>query len=289
MSLVVAQMTSDGPRIVSDMRVRPPFDQRPSLRLNVLKSIVIAPELAISFAGDVGLGLDCVRKCAEMHGARETLDNIVEVAGAFASKMDDAVEFIVATTLDDHKLIRIGRGGIERDLGATWIGDQAAFESFQSNRHRLDGALSDFMAINWPESVRIGHSLGTAMEAVIADAKVASVDDFCIQVSAKDGALNYLGGSFIHVGRDIAVRSGDNLILKMAQPVSEGGYSVTIVPPRLPGIAALGLSFPMARLGYLYLPLKFDEAKVLQDVPAQNFAAVTFEEFGVELQDPMLR
>ena len=75
----------------------------------------------------------------------------------------------------------------------------------------------------------------------------------------------------------------------MAQPVEEGGYAVSVVEPEKPGTPALGLSFPRARLGMLYLPLKFDGAEVFHDVSANDFPKVVLERFGVSMKLPLLR
>jgi hypothetical protein len=101
--------------------------------------------------------------------------------------------------------------------------------------------------------------------------------------------LEYLGSTFIHLGREFRVEPGENLISKMAQSVEEGGYAVSVVEPVEPGTPALGLTFPRARLGMLYLPLKFDGAEVIEDVSPNDFSEVVLERFGVAMKDPILR
>lgn len=75
----------------------------------------------------------------------------------------------------------------------------------------------------------------------------------------------------------------------MAQSVEEGGYSVSVVAPMDAGIPALGLNFPRARLGMVYLPLQFEEAQIIEDVSPNDFAAVIDKKFGVRMDEPMLR
>lgn len=81
----------------------------------------------------------------------------------------------------------------------------------------------------------------------------------------------------------------DDLISKMAQPVSEEGYAVSVVEPAEAGMPALGLSFPRARLGMLFLPLQFDGAEVIHDVSPNEYARVVLERYGVAIKDPSLR
>jgi len=75
----------------------------------------------------------------------------------------------------------------------------------------------------------------------------------------------------------------------MAQPVEEGGFAVTVVEPAHPGIPALGLSFPRAHLGMLFLPLEYDQAQVIEDVSPNDYARVVQERFGVAMKDPPMR
>jgi hypothetical protein len=132
-------------------------------------------------------------------------------------------------------------------------------------------------------------TLRRAMQAVIDDPAIESVGDFGVAVAYKPTGFEYLGSTFIHVGRDILVKSGENLISKMAQSVEEGEYSVSVVEPADPGTPALGLNFPRARLGMLYLPLEFDDAQVISDVSPNDFAKVVRKRFGVTMKNPMLR
>jgi len=127
------------------------------------------------------------------------------------------------------------------------------------------------------------------MKAVIDDPTIESVGDFCVAVAHTRNGFEYLGSIFVHVGRDFQLEPGEDLLSKMAQPIEEGGYAVSVVEPAEPGTPALGLNFPRARLGMLYLPLKFDGAQVIRDVSPNNFAKVVLKRFGVAMKDPPLR
>lgn len=127
------------------------------------------------------------------------------------------------------------------------------------------------------------------MKAVIDDPAIDSVADFDVAIGYGATGFQYLGSLFIHVGRDISVRPGENLISKMAQPVEEGGYAVSVVEPAEPGTPALGLSFPRARLGMLYLPLEYEGAQVISDVSPNDFPEAVLERFGVAMKQPGLR
>jgi hypothetical protein len=289
MSLVVTQQTEDGPRIVSDTRVGFLDARRSSFKTGTLKAIVITREVTICFAGDVSVGLDGVRRFATCLKAGEPLDELLPVLQELTSDGRRSVEFIAASAAASSMLTRVRDGQIERTLHSAWIGDRDGFERFQQERQKLVGELQFKMMNQLPPGTKAMHALGHAMQAVIEDPAIASVDDFCVRVAAKEGEFNYLGQTFIHVGRDITVKSGENLIAKMAQPVEEGGYAVSVVEPSEPGTPALGLNFPRARMGMVYLPLEYDEAQVVQDVSPNDFARVVLDRFGVRMSDPLLR
>jgi hypothetical protein len=289
MSLVVAQATDEGPRIVSDTRVGFFHGQRPNFKTGTLKAIVVTREVTICFAGDVGAGLDGVRHFAKRLRAGDPLDDLLPPLRELTSDGRRRVEFIVASAKPGSMLTRICEGHIEGTLHVAWIGDDAAFERFQEERHKPVDGFRLRMMNQLPPGARAMSALDNAMEAVIEDSAIESVDDFCVRVAAKNGQFNYLEQSFIYVGRDITVKSGEDLISKMAQPVEEGGYAVSVVPPAKPGTPALGLNFPRARLGMIYLPLEYDGAQIFEDVSPNGFAKVVLARLGVAMSDPLLR
>ena len=289
MSLVVAQVTEEGPRIVSDTRVTFRDERRSSFKAGVLKTVVASREFAISFAGDVGIGLAAVRAFASRVNSGALVEDVERELLQTAIGGPGSVEFIIARAVPNSKLTRIRSSGIERDLLAAWIGDSAAFERFQSVRNGPHSPGAAHLLASLPNVAQIMMALNEAMRAVIADPTIGSVDDFCVGVASSSGAFNYFPSMFVHLGRDIQVGDGDDLVAKLAQSVEEGGYAVSVVEPLHPGTAALGLNFPRARLGIVYLPLQFDEARVVENVSPNEFAKVVHEKFGVEFNMPMLR
>jgi hypothetical protein len=292
LSLVVAQASTDGPRIVSDTRVVLPHEQRPSFKQGTLKAIVIRRDLVVCFAGDVVAGLDGIREFAGELDRGRAVDDLLGMLQERTLDDRRVVEFILATDVPDAQLMRLQGGTLERNLESSWIGDHAAFERFQQARYALtvdplEAELDKQFAL--PPSAKLMSVLQRAMAAVIADPPVQSVDDFCVSIAHKPTGFQYLESTFLHVGRDIELRPGDDLISRMAQPVEEGGYAVSVVEPEDPGMPALGLSFPRARLGMLYLPLKYEGATVIENVSPKDFPRIVFERFGVAMKQPPLR
>ena len=289
MSLVVAQATEDGPRIVADMRALYPDGRRPKFKTDTLKAVVVAKATTVCFAGDVDAGLAGVRAFARGLHESTSLETRLDLLQELAADSRRPVDFIVAMGREARQLSRIRSTGVESDLQTAWIGDQTAFECFQTERNKpVDEGRRSIESFLTP-SQRIMSSLQRAMDAVIKNPAIESVDGFCVGIAYQPGGFEYLSSVFVHVGRDIVVHNGDDLINKMAQSVEEGGYSVSVVEPAEPGTPALGLNFPRARIGILFLPLQFEGGQLIEDVAPKDFAKAAFERFGVRMKDPSLR
>jgi hypothetical protein len=288
MSLVVAEATEEGARIVSDTRVRYPGLPL-AYKTGTLKTVVLRRDVAVSFVGDVEVGLGAIRQVDADLKADTAPDGVVSTLQDHTARAPDAADFIVAVDGQDWQLTRISGGQLERGLNSAWIGDQRAFERFQRVRHASPDPFRDVLEKGLGAGSKVILRLGDAMNAVIGDPSVETVDQFCVRVARLDDGFQYLASIFIYVERDFKIEPGDEMVNKMAQPVEEGGYAVAIVEPAEPGTPALGLSFPRARLGMVFLPLLYDQAQVIRDVSPNDFAHEVQERFGVAMKDPSLR
>jgi hypothetical protein len=186
-------------------------------------------------------------------------------------------------------LTRIGDHGVQSNLPSAWIGDHAGFEQFQRARNKSLTSNEILLESHLKPSVKVLNTLHRAMDSVIADPAVVSVGGICVRVAATRVGFEYMGSIQFHVGRDVAIQPGEDMLSKMVQPVEEGGYAVTVVEPAEAGTPALGLNFPRARLGMLFLPLRFDGAEVIREVEPKDFAKVIRERYGVAMKDPLFR
>jgi hypothetical protein len=286
MSLVVAEATPDGARIVSDTRVLHPG--RPlAYKTGTLKAIVLRRDLTVCFTGEVEAGLGAIRQVAsDLYGGRDVEGLLSTLQGQSRQR---SVDFLVAADGRGWQLARIREGAIDRALESTWIGDQEAFERFQSTRLSAPEPFTEALEAGLGPGLNSMRRLGNAMDAVIADSTIESVDHFCVRVARGREGFEYMGSMFVFVGRDFELSDGDEVISKMAQPVEEGGFAVTVVEPAHPGTPALGLSFPRAQLGMLFLPLEYDQAQVIEHVSPNDYARLVQERFGVAMKDPPMR
>jgi hypothetical protein len=287
MSLVVAQTTPEGPRIVSDTRVTFPDPARPRFTTDSLKAVVISRDVTVCFAGDLVRGLEGVRLLARIIAAGGATDDALPALLGIASDGATAADFILATAGANDSLTRVRQSGVERALEATWIGDHDAFEIFQAAR-KAQSIARQVWDQNLPPGAKAMGALSDAMQAVIRDPAVPSVDGFSVGVTVRPNGFQYMSSMFIMVGRDLRIESGEDLVSRMAHPVAEGGYSVCVVAPAECGTPALGLSFPRARLGMIYLPLLNDGAEVIRDVSPNDYPALVLERYGIAMEMPML-
>lgn len=126
-----------------------------------------------------------------------------------------SVDFLVAADGRGWQLARIREGVIERGLESTWIGDQEAFERFQSTRLSAPGPFAEALEAGLGPGPKSMMRLGNAMNAVIADSTIESVDHFCVRVARGKDGFEYLGSIVVFVGRDFELSDGDELISKL--------------------------------------------------------------------------
>lgn len=290
MSLVVAQATANGPRIASDTHFLAPRGRSSTFKDVVLKATVLREDVCICFAGEIALGLAGVRRVAAVLEEGASLDSLPQVLASIVTEDPRMVEFIVAGCRSDQQLWRITRLGVEEDLRIAWIGDEAAFEAFQRARYETAGSMPpDDADQHLTEGQRVGRLLGPAMEAVINDAQIPSVHGFCVSVACTEDGFRYMDAAKAILGRSVSIPSDEETVIPLFQPVQDGAYHFAIVPPRDPGVPALGISFANARLAFLLLPLQFDEPEVITDVPAREFVSRIRADYGIEMNEPMIR
>ena len=288
MSLIVAQSSPQGPRIVSDTRVEFLNGRQSKIRIGTLKAVPVSPSLAICFAGNVELGLDAIRRSAELVSQGHSRSDVEELLRSSSTVENSSTAFLVTDATTHSQITKIEGGEVEPGLNTAWIGDFDAFEAFQLARHGRPSPPEE-LSNSISEGAMLCSVLPDAMQYVINSTHFPTVGDFCATLVADQGTFMYLGSVFIHVGRDFTLDPNRELISQMVRPVSEGGYSVCVVEPEEPGTAALGLSFSKAHLATIYLPLVFDEAQVIEDVRPSDFPSRIFEQFGVRMKFPVLR
>ena len=264
MTLVVANRVSRGIRLVGDSKIT---DRNAILRgklTGALKIVILEPRVCVAFSGGVHRGIDAIRR---LH-ARKTIvlkkrldsSDVQDVLSEAAH--DSGVEFLVATVAP-KSLMRV-RAGEVMSADQLWIGDHDAFEAYQRHFHEPSGmafrahaesaeeeAFFEQVARSRGREVFQGHGLDAAeqedfnlvagmsqaMDDVIADPSVSTVDGFPVHVKGDDErGFRYQSRAAQFGGFPQTLPPGVETPLRFGKPASAGGYSYAYCIPAEPGV-----------------------------------------------------
>ena len=266
MTLLVCRIVDDRTLIVSDTKLS--FDDavhaRP-LHEGALKSLVVSPTCCVGFAGDIAVAESALAPV--LNSQTWSKDNIVGHLLDAHLTSKGAAEFIVANTATTCQLIRIKGGVAETNLENAWIGDSHAFELYQSYYHG--------------ESAVRRHSfqrdtftrMKDALDNVIGDSTVPSVDGFTICVSSRSDRSRTFGYQPYIVG------SGFQPVENTTEPtslmrtigVAGGSYNFAILVPKTLGVAAIGIYILETNAGALMFPASSWTPALIRNVTCQWF------------------
>jgi hypothetical protein len=278
MTLLVARATEDGLHIVGDTKLsfEDAIHSRP-LQDGALKCLVTSPTCCVGFAGDTA---------AAEKALAPVIGNVVWSAERLLPHLLDAhqqskcaVDFIVGDSSVGGSLHRITDGAVELRLDNAWIGDHRAFESYQKTYHAetpLEGSGYQQDAFT---------RMRNALEAVISDHNVPSVDGFGIYVTSRHAVSNdfrYLpyawGSGFYPVANTTTPTS---LLRTVGAP--GGSYNFTILVPKTLGIAGVGVYILEAGVGALLYPKARWTPVLFRNATCQEFIALVEQNFGLSL------
>ncbi len=257
--------------------------------MSALKIVVLRRDLAVCYAGDVGVGLRTVREVAASLEAGRSTDEVMAILSSVAQTTHRHVEFIVARCGTEWQLARIVGSRIDYPVVAH-IGDDAAFERFQEARAGAPPSPSytEISAGRVPV-FEVTRLLRHAMEKVIGDPTAAMVGNFLVPVACEKAGLSYMPSTISFLGEDVLIPSGEPTAIPFAQTVSTGAYTASLTGTAVPGLPAMALCFPHARFAMLFLPLQFDEFQIVHVQEGhfgKGFVAKVREEFGVVMAEP---
>jgi hypothetical protein len=252
---------------------------------NVLKVVILRPDLCVGFAGLIGpasLGIEKVDKliaAAEVNIDR-ILDYFLERHTAAGKKTD----FIVASLTPKSNLHKISEGRIESDLESCWIGDHDAFSTYQEFFHQTRGFERDDLS---PESAQIVNTIFRMRKAfarLVESGAHESVGQFVIEVATNPGEGFYYEAHYIG-------RPGPRSLHRRIEPSEEisdwsaagGSFSTSILVPDRAGIGAIGIHFFQGKFGALFYPTKHGKPVVITKVNEEEFIREVSERFGVQL------
>ncbi len=267
MTLVAARVFNGAKvAILGDSRITFSEERtRPSPNF-VLKTVVLRPDLAVSYAGDIVRAnialqsLDVAAPSAKL--TQELLQAHLELG------LNDP-DFLISELSPSPRFARIRSGVVEHDLQVAWLGNHSAF-----------GALQEKVATSEYEDARVGWT--AAFRAIVTEGDFPDIGDFVIECyGGKDGFVYKpeTGCQFW------PARTSTNSEFEPLHPgtAANGGYSWRLLVPREPGVGAVALYFDQGRLGVMLFPRKRETLFRFPDVDFEDFTTEVTARFGIRL------
>lgn len=285
MSLIRAQRFGDEFRILSDTKI---IDSEQILRgveTNILKVVILRPDLCIGFAGLIGPASLAIEKMHEFIGAEEVnidrvLDHLLQRHLGAAKQTD----FVVASLTPNSNLYKISAGNVESNLQTCWIGDHDAFSTFQEFFHQTRGFERPDLSTELAQTVNTIFRMQRAFMRLVESGLHESVGQFMIEVATNPGA------GFYYEARYIGTPGAPSLHrqIEPSEEISDwsaavGGFSTRILVPNEAGVGAIGIHFFQGKFGALFYPIKQEKPIVIREVDEEEFITEIFEQFGIRL------
>lgn len=277
MTLVIARCVEDEIRILCDSKITDATIRATHIA-DKLKAVILNPHLCICFAGDV-----CRAQVAIEDLSREIKANndfeLNEVINCLhksnvdglkaATKHRDTTDYIVASMRPTLSLNKIAERIVQRDVKNAWIGSFPAYASYQSYYSDLTETLNVSLLTD-EKRWQIVSKMMDAFRLVMQDSDVPEVGNFLMSVTSKPAG----GAGFAYLTSAVVDGQGS---------AAEGGYSYSILTPKVSGIGAVGLYFNQGRCGTLLYPTKHLKATTYPEVSLAEFVMKVSGDFGIEL------
>jgi hypothetical protein len=234
---------------------------------DVLKSLILSPNLCISFAGS-----DPERATERVLMTRSEVPSLDPDSIAEFLVRDRARDYIVASLQAGPTIISVKDGTIARGIPAAWIGDWAAFAEYQA---RLDIAKID------PAKQDLGQL--QQLTDVIGDSHIKGVDGAVVRVVVAEDGFRYAGDGTIYFDFET---HGTVTPEKMQITTSPPNYSLIQCVPHDTGVAAIGLYFPQGHFGYLLAPAIGGRRTLQGLADVADFVAEVGLRYGIDLVCP---
>ena len=161
--------------------------------------------------------------------------------------------------------------------------EQAAFFE-QVARNRPEMFRAPGLDAAEREDFTLAARISQAMDDVIADPSVPTVDGFPIHVKGDDEhGFRYQSRATQFGGFPQTIPQGVETPLRFGKPASAGGFGYTYCIPAQPGVGAVGVHFPQGRIGALFHPLVSDEPIPYRDVDQEEFVSAVDKDHEIRL------
>ncbi len=257
MSLIVCRKETEALLIVSDTKLTYMKEYYPNKQTGhpsdgVIKTIIVNPNLCVSFAGDI----ETAEKGIKQIGLNADLSSILQLLKNVS--VDNKTEFIVCSSIPEVKIHEIKNSNYS-EVQSSWIGSQNAFNKFQ-------GYLHDQIKVVQPSFIKIEQSLtkefselgklSGAFDKVINDPSVPEVDGFKVKVALHEGKFKYQGYLNSYLGHmEIKLDQsmiGQKICIRHGHGTSrEGSYTVNFFDSNS-NFNHVGIHILQGNLGIVY-------------------------------------
>lgn len=224
MSFVYAEKSDQSIEIYCDTKITPgtakgalfsPKMQQLIDRYGIVKTTIVCPEIAVSYAGNISKASRLFYALYEKKtfSTEEVLKMAVDVS--ISDNLNDT-DFIVASCENGYLSLGYVKDGLcSQDCQNVWIGSQIAHEEFQKARlENNKGNASD--------------RTSTAFLDIVQGCSDETVGGFSIHVRMIDGKFDYSYSKTFQTGKEQLVKPGEAIVFDMRN--SEGGFSFEQLP-----------------------------------------------------------
>lgn len=280
MSLVVARVLGNKLYILSDSKIT---DETSILKGNfkgALKSIILAPELCICFAGLVYPALSVIREANDYYNKTNDINQIIKMLFDKSQKFDNQIDFIVAYCKDRPEIHTIKNGEIKK-CEVAWIGDIDAFNEYQQNYSEYSSTPITNNP-NFSNEIQTQTLMYLAFSKTLNSTKCKSIDQPQISVMTEEKGFNYSIAVNIFAPAQ-TIPSGIETKINFGN-VQNGGYGYTILVPDETGIGLIGVHFYPGNVGAIFYPLFEDSVIRYKNVTPNELIEIVKKDFGIRLQ-----
>jgi len=255
MTLVVARKFPNSIQIVSDTKLS--FDDHRRTKHieedSLLKCVALSPTCSVAFANDSQIAIDAISPLLRSRslGRADVRAHLLEHCRIRERRAD----FILATSTDRGGIDLIRDGHIYGDRENGWIGEQGAFEEYQSRYLAKDPYRRDSGT-----EIDQAAKMRDALQSVIDSRAVPSVGGYTISTISPLSPI--AGRGFRYIPNSFG--SGFQPVSNTTEPtsmmrtvgVAGGSFNYTILVPGAPGVGAVGIYILESQVGVLYFPAR---------------------------------
>src|SRR6185436_4863333 len=274
MSLVVSKIIDNKIEIESDSRITDINEAKKESIYGVLKSIIVYPQLCISFAGSIYLAEKAIKEIYDNEII--TFPHLIETLLRYNSD-ENRVEFIMSSLKNNKPIIiKISNKKVEAGLTSAWIGDLDGFNDFQKNFHELKSSgKSD------------KDSFTNAFSKVVENPNIPTVGDFQVSTITEIGThgeffFRYFEKFMLILGepQTFTVSGGKETRMTMSWGTAAGGsfgfcYFVSVTPFK----NAIAYYFVHGNFGVLFYPKLSFQGIVIKNKSNMEFLEYINEKY----------